>query len=153
MASAIDTEKWETGIDATDTDIKEVKAFVDWRLSIYKENGWKGFDLWESFVDDFETFTKDILDNLGKDRLKRIRDYLRENNVFVQKEARKSIAEGLLATIHEPNLPKWPTADNSTPDNVTHDDDLIPDTLTPKDAALALPSTATVPTSTPAQII
>jgi hypothetical protein len=37
MASAIDTEKWETGIDATDTDIKEVKAFVDWRLSIYKE--------------------------------------------------------------------------------------------------------------------
>jgi len=43
--SAMDTEKWETGIDATITDIKEVKAFVDWRLSIYKENGWKGFDL------------------------------------------------------------------------------------------------------------
>jgi len=37
--SAIDTEKWETGIDATVTDIKEVKAFVNWRLSIYKENG------------------------------------------------------------------------------------------------------------------
>ena len=34
-----ETEKWETGIDATVTDIKEVKAFVDWRLSIYKENG------------------------------------------------------------------------------------------------------------------
>ena len=109
--------------------------------------------MWESFVDDFKTFTKDILDNLGKDRLKRIRDYLRENNVFVQKEARKSIIEGLLATIYKLNLPKWPTADNSTPDNVTHDDDLIPDTLTPKDAALALPSTTTVLTLTLAQII
>ena len=65
--SAMDTEKWETGIDATATDIKEVKAFVDWRLSIYEENGWKGFDLWESFVDDFESFTRDILDDLGKD--------------------------------------------------------------------------------------
>ena len=43
--SAMDTEKWETGIDATVTGIKEVKAFVDWRLSIYKENGWKGFNL------------------------------------------------------------------------------------------------------------
>jgi len=36
--SAVDTEKWETEIDATITDIKEVKAFVNWRLSIYKEN-------------------------------------------------------------------------------------------------------------------
>ena len=64
--SAIDTEKWETGIDATVTDITEVKAFVDWRLSIYKENEWKGFNLWESFINDFESFIKDILDSLSK---------------------------------------------------------------------------------------
>jgi len=37
--SAMDTEKWETGIDATVTNIKEVKAFVNWRLLIYKEKG------------------------------------------------------------------------------------------------------------------
>ena len=66
-ASTIDTEKWETGINATVTDIKEVKAFINWRLSIYKKKGWKGFDLWESFVDDFESFIKDILNDLGKD--------------------------------------------------------------------------------------
>ena len=62
-----DTEKWETGIDATITDIKEVKAFIDWRLLIYKENRWKGFDLWESFINNFKLFIKDILDDLGKD--------------------------------------------------------------------------------------
>ena len=65
--SAINTEKWETGINATVTNIKEIKAFVNWRLSIYKENGWKGFNLWESFVDNFESFIRDILDNLSKD--------------------------------------------------------------------------------------
>ena len=27
--SVIDTEKWKTGIDATATDIKEVKAFIN----------------------------------------------------------------------------------------------------------------------------
>jgi len=109
--SAIDTEKWETGIDATVTNIKEVKAFVDWRLSIYKENGWKGFNLWESFIDDFESFIRDILDNLGKDRLKKIRDYLRKNSVYVWKEARKLIADGLLGTILELTPLKWPTDD------------------------------------------
>ena len=113
--SAIDTKKWETGIDATVTNITEVKAFVDWRLSIYKKKGWKGFDLWESFVDDFESFTRDILDNLGKDRLKKIRDYLRKNRVYVRKEARKSIADSLLGTIHEPTPSKWPTNETTDP--------------------------------------
>ena len=112
-----ETEKWETGIDATATDIKEIKAFVDWRLSIYKEKGWKGFDLWESFVDDFESFTRDILNNLGKDRLKKIRDYLRENGVYVRKEARKSISDGLLGVIHEPTPSKWPVDDDPTDDH------------------------------------
>ena len=79
----INTEKWETRIDMTDTDIKEVKAFVDQRLLIYKENRQKGFDLQESFVNDFEMFIKDILNNLSKDRLKRIKDYLYKNSIFI----------------------------------------------------------------------
>ena len=41
----IDTEKWKTKINATATNIKEVKAFINWRLLIYKKKGWKGFDL------------------------------------------------------------------------------------------------------------
>ena len=109
--SATDTKKWETEINATATNIKEVKVFVNWRLSTYKENGQKGFNLWESFINDFKSFTRDILDNLGKDRLKKIRDYLRENRVYVRKEARKLIADGLLGTIHEPTPLKWPADD------------------------------------------
>ena len=65
--SAINTEKQETGIDVTVTNIKEVKAFIDQRLSIYKKKGWKGFNLQESFINDFKSFIKDILNNLGKD--------------------------------------------------------------------------------------
>jgi hypothetical protein len=150
MATSTDTEKWETGIDATATDIKEIKAFVDWRLLTYKENGWKGFDLWESFIDDFETFTRNILDDLGKDRLKRLRDYLRENGVYIQKEARKSIADGLLRAIHEPTPSKWPTNDPAldeptpnepTPNEPTPDEptpnEPTPDDLTPNDTAPA----------------
>ena len=43
--SAIDTKKWKIRINATVTNIKKVKAYINWRLSIYKENRWKGFDL------------------------------------------------------------------------------------------------------------
>ena len=41
----IDTKKWKTGINATATDIKEVEAFINWRLLTYKKKGWKGFNL------------------------------------------------------------------------------------------------------------
>ena len=37
--SIINTKKWETRIDATVTNIKEVKAFINWRLLIYKKKG------------------------------------------------------------------------------------------------------------------
>ena len=131
----MDTEKWETGINATVTDIKEVKVFVNWRLSTYKENGQKGFDLQESFIDDFKLFIKDILNNLSKDRLRKIRDYLRENGVYIRKEARKLIADGLLGVIYEPTPSKWPTDDPA--DDPTDDptDDLT----------LALPLLSTTP--------
>src|SRR6266702_1386464 len=140
FTSAIDTEKWETGIDATATDIKEVKAFVDWRLLIYKKKGWKGFDLWESFINDFESFTKGIFNDLGKDRLKEIRDYLCENRVYIRKEVRKSIADGLLGAIHETTPSKWPT-DDPTDNPTDGPTDGPTDDPTP---ALPLPPTAPV---------
>ena len=65
--SVIDTEKQETGINVTITNIKEVKAFINWRLLIYKKKGQKGFNLQESFINNFKLFIKDILNNLSKD--------------------------------------------------------------------------------------
>ena len=65
--SAINTEKQKTKINTTATDIKEVEAFIDWRLSIYKKKGWKGFNLQESFINNFKLFIKDILNNFSKD--------------------------------------------------------------------------------------
>ena len=65
--SVIDTEKQKTEIDVTTTNIKKVKAFIDWRLLTYKKKGWKGFNLQESFINNFKLFTKDILNNLSKD--------------------------------------------------------------------------------------
>ena len=43
--SAINTKKQETGINITVTNIKKIKAFINWHLLTYKENKWKGFNL------------------------------------------------------------------------------------------------------------
>ena len=117
--SAINTKKWKTRINATVTNIKEVEVFVNWRLLIYKKNRWKGFNLQESFINNFKLFIRDILNSLSKDRLKKIRDYLRKNGVYIQKEARKLIIDSFLEVIYKLTPLKWPT-DNPT-DGPTND--------------------------------
>ena len=57
-------------------------------------------------------FIKDILNDFSKDQLKEIRDYFCENGVYIQKEAKKLIADGLLGVIYKPTPLKWPTNDS-----------------------------------------
>ena len=142
--SIINTKKWETGINTTITNIIEVKAFINWRLLTYKENKQKGFNLQESFINDFKLFIRDILNNLSKDRLKKIRDYLYKNGIYTQKEARKLITDGLLGTIHELTPLKQPTDDSA--DKPT--DDSADD---PSDDPSDIPSDVPVEASRPAQ--
>ena len=141
--SIIDTKKQKTGINATVTDIKEVKAFINQRLLIYKEKGWKGFDLQENFIDDFKSFIRDILNNLGKDQLKEIRDYLYKNRVYIRKEVRKLIANGLLGAIYKPTPSKWPT--NNPTNDPTNGPTNSPTNDPTNDPTLALPSLSTAP--------
>ena len=47
--------------------------------------------------------------------MKKIRDYLYKNRVYIRKEARKSITDGLLGVIYKPTPLKWP-ADDPTDD-------------------------------------
>ena len=149
--SVINTKKWETKINATATNIKEVKAFIDQRLLTYKENRWKGFNLWESFINDYKSFTKDILNDLNKDQLKKIRDYLCKNSIYIWKEARKSITDGLLGAIHKPTPLKQPADDPANdPANDPADDPADDPTNDPandptNDPTAALPLLLTAP--------
>jgi PT repeat len=75
--------------------------------------------------------------------LKEIRDYLRANRVYIRKEARKLIVDGLLGAIHEPTPLKWPTDD---PTNDPTDDPTDNPTDGPtNDPTPALPLLLTAP--------
>jgi hypothetical protein len=43
--------------------------------------------------------------------LKKIRDYLYKNSVYIWKEARKLITDSLLGAIYKPTFLKWPAND------------------------------------------
>jgi hypothetical protein len=75
--------------------------------------------------------------------LKKIRDYLCENRVYIQKEARKLITDGLLGTIYEPTPLKW-LADDPTDDS-TDDSTDDPTDDPADDPTLALLSLSTTP--------
>ena len=75
--------------------------------------------------------------------MKKIRDYLYKNRVYVRKEVRKLITDSLLGTIHEPTPLKWPADDptDDPTDNSTND----PTNGPADDLTLALPLLLTAP--------
>ncbi|POS86848.1 hypothetical protein EPUL_001280, partial [Erysiphe pulchra] len=63
--------------------------------------------LWEEFVDDFEGWTKDIFEIPVREAIKDLRDYLRENGVFVYKAPRIPMSGELAKTASEKEPHKW----------------------------------------------
>ena len=99
-------------------------------------------------------FTKDILNNLSKDQLKKIRDYLRKNGVYVRKEAKKSIANSLLGVIYKPTPSKWPTDDpTDNPTDGPADDPTDDTTDNPTDGPTDDPTNDPTPDSTLALLL
>ncbi|RKF59129.1 hypothetical protein OnM2_062051 [Erysiphe neolycopersici] len=52
-------------------------------------------NLWEAFVEDFENFTTKTFEIASKDSLRKLRDFPRENGIFVYKKVRTPIAREL----------------------------------------------------------
>ena len=81
--------------------------------------------------------------------MKKIRDYLRKNGVYIRKEARKLIADGFLGVIHEPTPLKWPTDDptdgpTDSPTDDPADDPANDPTDDPTPATLTLTPTQAI---------
>jgi len=75
--------------------------------------------------------------------LKKIRDYLRENSVYIWKEVRKLIIDGLLGAIYKLTPLKWPADDPA--DDPTNDPTNNPTNDPTDNPTLALPSLLTAP--------
>jgi hypothetical protein len=106
--------KWKQGTSKpSEASIEEIEQFIYWRIDKYKEFGWKNEDLSEAYASDFQHFTKDEFDKCSDDPIRKLRDVLRAQGVYIRKGRGINIARELTAVIQD-DIP-WPEDDPERP--------------------------------------
>jgi hypothetical protein len=97
-----DVKIWDSGkFNAKNLKKEEINAYTKWRTAIYTKEKWRDNDLWLDFWEDFRTFTRKEFADCTKTTLKKLRDHLRANGVYVKKTRSVPIATGLADMLQE----------------------------------------------------
>ena len=84
----------------------EVDDFIRAKQTEYTELNFRDYDLWESFLKDFQGFTKATFLIPSNNTLKSFRAFLQYKGVWIRKD-RITIAKSLFYTFEEKELIKW----------------------------------------------
>ena len=52
--------KWEMGINAAKTNVHEINTFIKWKPDQYTKDKWRDDNMWEIYLEDFNTFIVNI---------------------------------------------------------------------------------------------
>ncbi|KAI0994367.1 hypothetical protein K3495_g13816 [Podosphaera aphanis] len=85
----------------------DLNGFIAWRIAVYQDRRYRDYSLWEAFVEDFEGFTRATFEIASKDSLRKLRDFLRANGIFVFKQVRIPIANELYKVVIEEERHIW----------------------------------------------
>ena len=85
----------------------DINGYIVWRIAIWKDSQYRDRELWIAFIDDFEDFKKDTFDIASKDLLRKLRDFLRANGVYVHRQARVPMAKELFKVVQEDKPHEW----------------------------------------------
>ena len=71
-------DRWSEGIDAQSDNIdkKEIKEFIDFKLLEYETYKLKDDDLWETYREDFNTFTTQTFRDCNQITVRNLRQFL-----------------------------------------------------------------------------
>ncbi|KAI0996015.1 hypothetical protein K3495_g12165 [Podosphaera aphanis] len=90
---------------------EEFDVYAKGKLKFWIKMEWRDENLWEVFQEDFGYFDWANFEKKDKPILRKIRDHLRANGVFVQKQQRYKIAKALAEIATEENPSVWPQED------------------------------------------
>jgi hypothetical protein len=96
-----DLSKWKSGIDAAKLDNDKLDAFIDWKLTEYNKDKWRDNNMWEIYLEDFNTFTADTFKACQQTLIRKLRSHLRSNGVWVKVDRRVTVAQSLFETLGE----------------------------------------------------
>ncbi|KAI0996941.1 hypothetical protein K3495_g11243 [Podosphaera aphanis] len=84
-----------------------VNGYIARFIQQQKHRNYRDEKLWEAYVSHFEDWTKELFDIADRTAVADLRDFLRENGVFVFKAARIAISGELARTANEEKQHKW----------------------------------------------
>jgi hypothetical protein len=104
-------EKWlayieEIGLPPQDKTAAE--AYVQEAIESYQERNARDKDLWVDYGNEFCNWTADIFKLLDKNTVKKLRDFLRKNGVYIPKGRNVSMINALIACALEDEQSLWP---------------------------------------------
>jgi hypothetical protein len=102
-----DLSKWKRGINAAELDTDEINAFIDWKLTEYNKDKWRDDNMWEVYLEDFNTFTVDTFKACQQTLIRKLRSHLRSNGVWVKVDRRVTVAQSLFETLGEEDPTEW----------------------------------------------
>ena len=76
-------DKWPHGLDAQQDDVSgsDLKDYLTYKIEEYIFYDFKNCILWETFIDDFKTYTVDTFKVCNQITVRRLRDLLRHKGV------------------------------------------------------------------------
>ena len=97
-----------TAFSAPENDIETIDDFIKFKLEEYEEVGLMNDDLWETFKEDFDSFTETIFKSANQQFIRKLRTHLRKYGVWVKKERQGNATQALYQTLLEEDLAPWP---------------------------------------------
>ncbi|RKF83791.1 hypothetical protein GcM1_154009 [Golovinomyces cichoracearum] len=95
---------------------KEIKSsgptndnFVEGQFNHYKKNKFRDNMLWEAFQKSFLNFTVEDFEQVNSNKRYALKDFLRENEVYVTNKKGYKVAQAFYDTDHEENQSTWST--------------------------------------------
>ncbi len=106
--TGIQRPNWANGITLTnETTAEDVTNYIDFKINEYTKYNFKDKSLWDSYQEDFDNFEVQTFKDADRSAIKRLKQLLRRNGVWVFNKKSKSVPQALYDVAHEDDRTEW----------------------------------------------
>ncbi len=106
--TGIQRPNWANGITLTnETTAEDITNYIDFKINEYTKYNFKDKSLWDSYQEDFDNFEVQTFKDADRSAIKRLKQLLRHNGVWVFNKKSKSVPQALYNVAHEDDRTEW----------------------------------------------
>ena len=112
MSQLPEPPKWDPNdhkeIDYDKVTKDDITEYVKWCTMAYEVEKWRDNRLWEAYQVNFANFTEEAFRKASQFYVTKLKNFLRDNGVYVEMSRRVKMTEGLYNTAQEEEQATWP---------------------------------------------